>query len=404
MDTNNNDSTINFIQANDCIIIRVPGRGITMVQRWNKTAFNQLNELIVKKDVEKLTELLDQLKKGIVIDKALQDLASKSVIIKDALEMRGDRITLFGFEMNEEETRNFLTQINVKADDFIGSPYYNFLVRLSKNPFENGKYSVVQYVLRSGLRPLPDGRIVAFKGISSTYWSINGNPAVVPILGRTDSAGRIYNGVGETIKIKPEDCEMSLEMCANKGLHVGTKSYATSWGQVVATVFVPPEAIACVPNDTCCKVRCVEYFVFNHEAIDISEKSGEMEVDGYEDEDEDDDDNGWDDDDDDEREMDQEERIAELEAKLNALAGNRVAHKPVDECNSCEFINDPARLCKHIGNSLRRRFHNCTRIQVMELEDEYPDTCPLVIIDAAREAGYQVVLDTDDLYCSVISR
>ena len=64
MDTNNNDSTINFIQANDCIIIRVPGRGITMVQRWNKTAFNQLNELIVKKDVEKLTELLDQLKKN----------------------------------------------------------------------------------------------------------------------------------------------------------------------------------------------------------------------------------------------------------------------------------------------------------------------------------------------------
>lgn len=133
-----------------------------------------------------------------------------------------------------------------------GLPYRPLLKFLEKL-MQNQRYSVIKnlyaFLEHKGMQISGDGMIVGWKGVRENYMDVH--------------SGTVLNKPGCSPEpFSPQDVDDNPEHHCSYGYHVGSFSYARSWGPKVMRVCVNPKDVICVPNDCACqKIRCTGYTV-----------------------------------------------------------------------------------------------------------------------------------------------
>jgi hypothetical protein len=105
---------------------------------------------------------------------------------------------------------------------------------------------------------------LAYKGVTNDSYSITSGKITL-ISGKTNSDGRIFNGVGETIEVPRNEVDDNRNNGCSQGLHVGSLEYAAEFAGPVGKVLIVevcPSDVVSVPLDCSCqKLRTSKYKV-----------------------------------------------------------------------------------------------------------------------------------------------
>jgi translation initiation factor IF-1 len=160
---------------------------------------------------------------------------------------------------------------SIVRDNLPLDAFEKFWENLSENPSASSVDELMEFLEYKELPITEDGCFLAYKGITTDGWSIHGNTRTVVVEGVVDSLGRIKNSVGDRISVKRRDVDDNRANHCSFGLHVGSLSYAQSFGQKLVVVKVNPKDVVSVPTDySCQKCRVSAYEV-------VSEYESEIE-------------------------------------------------------------------------------------------------------------------------------
>lgn len=124
----------------------------------------------------------------------------------------------------------------------------NFIKRLENNPEASSRKQLFNFLNNQGFPITEDGRFIAYKSVTSAYMDKH--------------SGKIKYEFGVPTKMDRKDVASTPSCACGTGLHVGTYSYAKSFGggsDKLIEVLVDPEHVVSVPNDTNnSKCRCCE--------------------------------------------------------------------------------------------------------------------------------------------------
>jgi len=143
--------------------------------------------------------------------------------------------------------------------------FEKFWQNLKENPSSSSVVELYDFLAYKELPITEDGCFLAYKGVFSDFWSINGNLETQVIKGQVNDRGQIYNGVGEDIEVKRNHVDDNRANHCSHGLHVGSLAYATDFAQgAVVVVKVNPKDVVSVPSDyNCQKCRVAAYKVMS---------------------------------------------------------------------------------------------------------------------------------------------
>ncbi len=179
---------------------------------------------------------------------------------KDGFEIRNDEV----FYQGERLPTVLADKVRSIAQE--GLPvklFAKFWENLQQNPSASSVRELYDFLAYKELPITEDGCFLAYKGLTSDGWSISGNKKTKVLQGKVDGAGRIYNGVGETIEVRRYDVDDNRSNHCSFGLHVGSLEYAEDFAQgQVVIVKVNPKDVVSVPDDCSCqKCRVSQYKV-----------------------------------------------------------------------------------------------------------------------------------------------
>jgi len=177
-----------------------------------------------------------------------------------------------GFVVTEEEvsyqgeTLPSVLAAKIRAIVNEGLPislFGKFWENLQKNPSASSVRELYEFLAYKELPITEDGCFLAYKGLSSDYWSISGNTKTKVTKGTVDASGRIFNGIGEEIEVRRFDVDDNRNVHCSFGLHVGSLDYAKDFAQGrLVVVKVNPKDVVSVPTDySCQKCRVSAYKV-----------------------------------------------------------------------------------------------------------------------------------------------
>lgn len=139
------------------------------------------------------------------------------------------------------------------------SALVRFVKRLDDNPSKRSVESLYDWVEANGLSLNADGHIVAYKGVTNDSKSIHSGTASVNGVVHT---GQIPNAIGDVITMPRNQVQDDPRIGCHQGLHVGSHSYASSFGARLLTVTVDPADVVSVPTDCgAAKMRVCRYTV-----------------------------------------------------------------------------------------------------------------------------------------------
>lgn len=130
-----------------------------------------------------------------------------------------------------------------------GESLVKFARQLSENKRSYAREALVEWILHNpSLTILPDGRIRGYRGLREDYTSIHSGFGIVN--GKVFSNAHLDNSPGNIIEFPEEMIDHNTSTHCSIGLHVGTWSYASSfgWGQYVAVAFSPADVVS-PPSD-----------------------------------------------------------------------------------------------------------------------------------------------------------
>ena len=180
---------------------------------------------------------------------------------KDGFEVVGDLVYYKGSVLPTA----LITKVKSIIRDGLPLEHFEkFWINLDKNPSASSVSELVQFLEYKELPITEDGCFLAYKGVNSDYWSKSGNTNTKVLKGTVDSAGRIYNGIGELLEVSRRDVDDNRDNHCSFGLHVGSLKYASDFGSGgrVVIVKVNPKDVVSVPTDyDCQKCRVTSYEV-----------------------------------------------------------------------------------------------------------------------------------------------
>lgn len=149
-----------------------------------------------------------------------------------------------------------------------------FAENLYQNPSNRAREELYKFLEHKNMPITEDGCFLAYKGVSSDFWSKTGGTIAV-LSGKVNAAGQIYNGVGEQIVVERGDVDDNCNNTCSKGIHAGSVNYATdfagSYGKIVIVKINPKDCVS-VPTD--CdgqKLRTCAYTVIGEEYRSLSD-------------------------------------------------------------------------------------------------------------------------------------
>jgi hypothetical protein len=135
-----------------------------------------------------------------------------------------------------------------------------FMVLLSKNPSKKAVDDLFNWVNDKGLTIDENGYVIGYKSVTAEMLSHHSGAALVD---GVEVVGQIPNLVGTVISMPRNKVADDANIGCSDGLHVGSYSYASTFGSgVLLEVRLDPADVVSVPRD--CgfqKLRCCRYEV-----------------------------------------------------------------------------------------------------------------------------------------------
>lgn len=161
--------------------------------------------------------------------------------------------------------------IELRNDGFDYKPMLNFIEKLIENPSMRAVNELYQWLQHKCLSIDKDGYIIGYKGVTEDYLDCHSR--------------KFLNTVGAKHSMRRNLCDDNWGVDCSNGFHVGTKQYATDFGQRVMLVKVNPKDVVSVPSDCDCqKMRCCEYEVIAEYSGKDLKRVVDLEEDDYYDE------------------------------------------------------------------------------------------------------------------------
>ena len=234
-------------------VIRDNGAEI-LTARNDHPRWNDIVEAYKSRNEERLTVLLSL--KAVVEEYSIGQLTINST----GVLFRGNPL----HSVDAERVMAFL------RDGLPYKPIANYISRKMANPSARAITELYNFLEHKNMPITDEGKIIAYKGVQNTFFSVMGNTNTVVLQGETDSGGHIRNVIGATIEIERSSCDDDFRNGCSFGLHAGSLSYAKGWGERVLLVEIDPADVVSVPEDCSCqKLRCCKYRV-------LGEYSGPM--------------------------------------------------------------------------------------------------------------------------------
>lgn len=135
----------------------------------------------------------------------------------------------------------------------------NFAEKISSNPNPHSIEHAYAWLKQNNFTILPDGDIIAYKGVGNDFLSLTSGTAIVDGI---VVKGRIPNLPGSVIQMPRSEVVFDPSGACLVGLHVATYAFARSFASRVVMVKVNPRDIVSVPSLTSAdKMRVCQYIV-----------------------------------------------------------------------------------------------------------------------------------------------
>lgn len=219
----NTAQRIPFHIADHSLNFFAKGRGFTVGN--DNANFDELRRMLANgiHDVEKLALLADPRVAVAAASNGLCQVVGNSVIYEGAPlhNVWVDKILSF------------------QKHDLPFEPIMLALSDLQKNPTEKARFRLPVFVEQSKLGFLPDGRIVALKGVNDNYTDCH--------------TGRFDNKVGQVLEMTREKVDNDPDMECSSGFHLGAYDYVKNYyggvgRRIMLCAFWPRDVVA-VPRD-----------------------------------------------------------------------------------------------------------------------------------------------------------
>jgi hypothetical protein len=212
------------------------------------------------------TSALQELDKGAGADegvvRALMDVTQHvQVYSAGRLELLDNqsKARLNGEDLPEELARRVIA---CYAD---GAPFQHFLAfynRLKRNPSPRAVRELYTFLKHQNMPITPKGNLLGYKGVREDYWSSSANLETKVRQGKVDKHGRVFNGIGEHIRVDRDQVDNNQKQTCSYGLHVGAEPYALGFSVRTIIVEVDPKDVVSIPQDCeAQKMRCCAYKV-----------------------------------------------------------------------------------------------------------------------------------------------
>jgi hypothetical protein len=207
----------------------------------------------------------------------LRELADTTIIVSTRFEGLTDRITtrngklyFDGDELDNALTQKILEMLDEGNEDW--QAFVNFMDKLYLNPNPNARDAFYGWLSSRPFGITPEGDIVGYKGVRSAlllsvdfeFQSCTNGPAIVngEPYEKSDGFG-VPQSIGDVVEKPRSSVDTSTSHECSDGLHVGTYSYASAYGNTVLKVIVNPRDVVGVPTGALNseKFRCCRYVI-----------------------------------------------------------------------------------------------------------------------------------------------
>jgi len=148
-----------------------------------------------------------------------------------------------------------------------------FMDRLLANPSKRAVDELYVFLEKMCFPLTEEGKFLAYKSVRQDYYSVTAGDKTKVLKGKTDAAGRIYNGVGEEIEVERNYVDDNKSVGCSSGLHCSTHQYASTFhteGHLLV-VAVDPSDVISIPEDSGCqKLRACRYVVIEEVKYDYT--------------------------------------------------------------------------------------------------------------------------------------
>lgn len=243
----------------------IPETGKIFTVFGNDARLQAIQEAVLENDETKLLELLNKDEKEYTMDTVREYVNSASFGNLKFEEKSVDGVTVrvvtYKTQVLPEILSNYLFNLyNEGCTNF--EHYFKFLDNILNNHSERARNELYSFLASRHLPITDNGTFIAYKGVDTNMWSINGNKETRVLSGTVDKNGHILNTPGSVITVVTEDVDTNCHNYCSCGLHVGTWEYASNFGSVVVAVEVNPADVVSVPLDCSCeKCRVSSYKV-----------------------------------------------------------------------------------------------------------------------------------------------
>jgi len=218
--------------------------------------------------IEKTSNEYSRIIKCFDLDEAQQEEAIHAILDEKVGQFERDGFTITPDEVHYDGER--LPEVladKVRGIASEGLPvklFAKFWENLQANPSANSVRQLFDFLAYKELPITEDGFFLAYKGVNSDLWSCSGNTKTKVLQGEVNPTGHIKNTVGSTIEVLRRDVDDERSHHCSFGLHVGSLSYASSFGHTTLVVKINPADVVSVPNDCSCqKARVAKYEVLD---------------------------------------------------------------------------------------------------------------------------------------------
>lgn len=193
--------------------------------------------------------------------------------VEKVVNLKPDGIYIDGHKLHTTLGKRVVEMIR---EGFDVEPMKKFLENLLKNPSEDARNELYDFLENKSLPITPDGCFLAYKVVSQDWYSKTGGTMKLK-KGKVREDGRIYNGVGQVIECERVDVDSDRRRECSNGLHVGSFTYSGpggsfySNGDRVIIVKVNPKDAVAVPKDyNFSKMRVCGYEVVSEYKMELT--------------------------------------------------------------------------------------------------------------------------------------
>jgi hypothetical protein len=234
--------------------------------RKDHVNFNLAKKAILDARYDDLGDLID-------VVKAVENFVEGDIEVKDEV------VYYKGHRLHGVVVDKLLEMLRAGMKD--SAPLTNFITRLQANPSANSVNELYSFLSYKSLATTPEGMVLGYKGVQSSFWSTTGNADTIVVQGKTNDLHQILNEVGSTIEVARRCVDDNKDNHCSFGLHIGSYDYANNWagesGRLLLVEFDPQDAVSVPTDSDFQKLRVSKYKVVS----DITDTRKELDTPVY---------------------------------------------------------------------------------------------------------------------------